>query len=124
MADRVRQLVKIGETPTVRFTLKDTDPATGNLVPFDLTGWVVTMTVARGSTVVIDEATCLVDSDQTANKGKGSCRFNATAVEYPNLRKGTYDMEFKGIDPLGNAHYFPKRGSVIYGVMEFAEPLS
>jgi hypothetical protein len=124
MADNIKLTVKIGETPTVTATLKDTDPATGQRVAFPLTGWTVYMTVAKGRTVIINQAPCVVDPDQVANKGKVQCTFAADSTAWPGLRKGSYNLEFKGIDPLGGVHYFPKKGSVIYGVMEFAEPLS
>lgn len=125
MADNTKALVYIGETGVIlRTTLKDTNPDTEVLEPFSLDGgWTVTMTAQQGSTVMLNDLPCAIDPDQVTNKGKITCTFNATTTDHPNLRKGVCKLQFKGIDPAGNPHYFPKKFSKRYGTIEFDEAL-
>jgi hypothetical protein len=127
MADNTKAKVKIGETVSLKATLKDTDEDTGLLVPLSLTGYLsVRMTAVNGSTVMLDEVPCtILPLQDTTDKGKVVCTIEATVDNYPNLRDGTCKLEFKAVDSGGGIHYFPKRDrKYTYGTIEFQEPLS
>jgi hypothetical protein len=99
--------LKQGAQETIRFTLYD-DRGT-----VDLTNWAVTL-IARGSDAdePVFEGVCVVDANQTTHKGQGTYTFDVTTAAIP---AGTYNIEFKGVDPAVKPHYFPSDRDEPYG---------
>ena len=111
-------ILKRGEVGSLmQFTLKDEDGAV------NLNGWTVTVTARKGSAApVIDEAACVLEANQpTTGKGKGSYEFDATTA---NIPAGTYNLEFKAVNPGGDVYYFPKNRKEPYARLFVIEPLS
>lgn len=82
------------------------EPTNNEGVPeaVDLTGWTVTIRVTRNDTVLINDAACVPDPDQTANPGEGTFTFNQAQADLP---KDNYLGRIKAEDPSGNIYYFP-----------------
>lgn len=127
MADNTKDLIFIGETGIVQeWTLKDTNPDTLVLEPFNLNGWTITMTATKqkSRTVMLNALPCVPDPDQTANTGKLTCTFDAVTATHPNLKKSICNTQFKAVDPDGDTHYFPKKFAKRYATIEFENALS
>lgn len=71
-----------------------------------LTGWTVTLNVSRGATLLVDDAPCVPDPDQTTNKGKLTCTINNPAFA-ALTRVEELNGEFKLVQGPTTL-YFPK----------------
>jgi hypothetical protein len=111
-------VLKRGEVGTLlEFTLSDANGAV------NLNGWTVTMTAKKGSAdPVIDEVPCvLLPNQATTDKGKGTYEWDATTA---NIPAGTYNLEFKAVNPSGDVFYFPKTYKEPYAILRVVESLS
>ena len=94
----IEHVVKIDEVgKIIEFTLRDED----GLV--DLTNYTVTMSLAKGSTVVISGASCTKRTQSGATLGQ--CYHTWTAATIPNT-KGVYLGELKLVNG-GDTLYWP-----------------
>ncbi len=108
--------LKRGEVGAVmEFTLSDEDGTV------NLSGKTVTLNVKKRTTLIIDDVPCVIDPDQTANKGKGTYTFDATTAV---IAKGEYNAEFKVVSG-SNVSFFPKNKADerTYFKIEIQEPL-
>jgi len=120
MADNMVVTAKIGETgKEISVVLKNTDPATGALVPKNLTGYTdLKMQVEKSNgTVIIDQVACIADPDQTVNTGKITCTLDVTVAAHPALIIGDFLLEFSGLTSTGKKRYWPtnKQSTRTYG---------
>lgn len=118
MATNQEYILKRGEVGTIlNFTLKDKDGTV------NLNGWTVTLSARRPQEpAAIDEAPCALAAAQpTTGKGKGTYEFTATTADIP---AGTYNLEFKAVNPTGDVYYFPKAKSKPYATLTVIDPLS
>lgn len=81
----------------------------------DLTDWVITLTVTKGSTTYIDAAECAADADQVNNIGEGTFTFDETQAD---LAPGQYRLRIKGVDGGGNVLYFPTLPNRTYAILK------
>ena len=86
----------------------------------DLSGYTsVKMTARKGSaTPVLDHIAMTIDPVPTT--GKVSYAFDGTTS---NIAVGTYSLEFKATDPMGDVQYFPTNKQKPYAVLNVLKTL-
>jgi hypothetical protein len=118
--DNLTCVVKIGETAKViSVILKETDPVSGDMLPKDLTTYSqmqMKVTSTLGA-VIINNAPCVIDANQMANKGKITCTLDITVAAQPGIVPGTHRLEFNGLNAAGKQRYWPidEDGERTYG---------
>src|SRR5687767_11279321 len=116
MARNVLFTMTQGETGKVLWFKLEPTGLDGIATAPDLTDWVITLTVTRGSNgPLIDAAECVADPDQVANPGEGTFTFDE---EQAALNPGEYKLRIKGMDNEGNVLYFPTLPNRTYAVLK------
>ena len=118
MAYNEEYILKRGEVGSViDFVLRDDDG------PVNLNGWTVTLTAKLGDedAAILNGACVLAPDQPTTGKGKGTFTFDEASADIP---AGSYKLEFKGIAPGDNVHYFPKSKVRAYASLIVIDPLS
>jgi hypothetical protein len=85
--------------------------------------WQVFLTLRLGNSTTpeINRVPCIVDPDQTANRGKVRYYFDDMTTW---LKKGTYNAEYKVIDPNGRVYKIPTEETELYKRVVVQETLA